>query len=211
MLVDVDDASLGELKKPLLYLSPELAKAIDYVNDQGAKAIGVDILIPDSYSRLAALDRGAAGDATTMGDAVARSGKVVLPEWPVSGQKLRPLVRWQLKAIRDPDPNGLDFGFVNLTEDDDQFVRREQLAVPGEEDLPSCQFGLALLAKAGGGSRGTGNEASCQSGMSSSWLDEEQKLRINFVGPSGTFPLIKLSKLLDDARGARHPRFAARL
>src|SRR5271163_1800827 len=37
LLVDIDDASLEQAKKPLLYFSPELAEAVDYLNDQGAK------------------------------------------------------------------------------------------------------------------------------------------------------------------------------
>ena len=128
LLVDIDDQSLDQLKKPLLFLSPELAETVDYLNDQGVGAIGLDVLIPQSYSSLRTLQSGAEGDATPLGLAIERSGKVVLPEWRVEGETLRPLVQWQLKALGDLAPVDTEFGLVNLTEDGDHFVRRQQLA-----------------------------------------------------------------------------------
>ena len=54
LLIDIDDQSLDQLKKPLLFLSPELAETVGYLHDQGAAAIGLDVLIPESYSSLPA-------------------------------------------------------------------------------------------------------------------------------------------------------------
>ena len=39
----MDEASLQEIAKPLMFFSPELAKVVGYLHDQGAAAIGVDI------------------------------------------------------------------------------------------------------------------------------------------------------------------------
>jgi CHASE2 domain-containing sensor protein len=47
-----------------------LAEVVDYLHDQGAAAIGLDILIPQLYSTLPALQAGAQGDATKMGAAI---------------------------------------------------------------------------------------------------------------------------------------------
>jgi adenylate cyclase len=201
LLVSIDDASLKQLKKPIVYLSPELAEVVRYLHDQGAAAIGIDVLIPESYRGLPALQAGGEGDPTLMGLAVERSGRVVLPEWQVEGQMLRPLTQWQLKYLSNPDPQGMDFGFVNLTEDGDQFVRRQQLAVPGKKEHLHYQFALAMMARA----RGILVE------WDSGWrrlllagaavpLDRDQMLRINFVGPPGTFPLVTLSQVLEAAR-----------
>src|SRR5262249_31458723 len=126
LLVNIDDESLNRLKKPAVFLSPELAEVVHHIHEQGAAAIGIDVLISESYTTLPALQARGAGDATTMGLAIEQSGSVVLPQWQVDGQLLRPLLQWQLKALSDPDPLGTDFGLVNLTEDGDQFVRRQQ-------------------------------------------------------------------------------------
>jgi len=199
VLVDIDDESLHQLKKPLLYLSPELAEIVGYLSDQGAAAIGLDILFSQSYSALPAFQKGAEGDATKMGLAIERSGNVVLPEWRVEGRTLRSLLQWQLKALDAPDKNGTDFGFVNLTEDDDQFIRRQQLAAnAGDETI---QFALALVAK----SRRTSvsfdpGRDQLRLGNEVIPLDAEQKLRINFVGPPGAFPPVALSRVLRAAR-----------
>jgi CHASE2 domain-containing sensor protein len=201
LLVDIDDQSLDQLKKPLLFLSPELAEIVGYLNDQGAAAIGLDVLIPQSYSSLPALQAGAEGDATTLGLAIERSGKVVLPEWRVEGATLRPLVQWQLKSLGDPDPDGTDIGLVNLTEDGDQFVRRQQLAARTGEDTMSYLFALALVAR----SRQTPvswdpERKQLRLGGQAIPLDRDQMLRINFVGPPGAFPTTKLSQVLEAAR-----------
>ena len=204
LLIDIDDASLERLKKPAAFLSPELAEVVDHLHDQGAAAIGVDVLIPQSYTTLASLQAGGEGDATKMGLAVERSGTVVLPEWRMGGQAQRPPFQWQLKALDDPDPLGTDFGLVNLTEDGDQFVRRQQLAIRTENGSLVYQFALALVARARGmpiswesGSR------RLLLGSASVPLDADQMMRINFVGPPGTFPRIPLSRALESARGRR--------
>jgi adenylate cyclase len=201
LLVNIDDASLDQAKKPLLYFSPELADVVDYLHDQGAAAIGLDILIPQSYSTLPALQAGAPGDATKMGTAIERSGKVVLPIWQVEGQTLKPLIQWQLKAIENPGPNGTDYGLVNLTEDGDQFVRRQQLAVTDENGALNSQFALALAARSREVpiSWDTARKQ-LRIGGDVIPLDRDQMLRVNFVGPPGTFPTTTVSQLLKAAR-----------
>jgi adenylate cyclase len=201
LLVDIDDASLDELRKPALFLSPEFAETVRYLDQQGASAIGIDVLIPQSLSALPALQRGGDGDVTTMGTALEDSGKVVLPEWQSDGQIDRPVIQWQLKAQLNPDPGGTDFGLVNLTEDGDQFVRRQQLAIRTDDTTISYQFGLALLAK----SRGKeiawdDNRQLLTLGGDGIPLDAEQKMRINYVGPPGTIRPIPLAEVLHAAR-----------
>jgi CHASE2 domain-containing sensor protein len=157
------------------------------------------VLIPSSYSALAALQAGAVGDATTMGLAIERSGRVVLPEWRVEGQRLRPLAQWQLKALEDPDPNGADFGFVNLTEDGDEFMRRQQLAAHAGQD--TIQFAFALVARSMRKPISyDARRKQLMVGATAIPLDSEDMLRINFVGPPGTFPCATLYQLLRAAR-----------
>jgi adenylate cyclase len=152
---------------------------------------------------LPALKAGGAGDATTMGLAIERSGAVVLPEWHVEDQTLRPLFQWQLKTLNDPDPTGTDFGLVNITEDDDQFARRQQLVAKDGSDV-AVYFALALLARSRRAAISwdpVRKELSVGGEVIA--LDHEQKLRINFVGPPGSFRTISLSEVLKGARERR--------
>ena len=201
LLVSIDDASLDERRKPAVFLSPELAETVRYLDQQGAAAIGIDVLIPQTLTTMPALQAGGEGDATTMGLAIEQSRKVVLPEWQVAGQLVRPLFQWQMKALADPEPGGTDFGMVNLTEDSDQFVRRQQLAIRTDADAVSYQFGLALTAKARQQEVAWDSERRFLSlaGLVIP-LDAEQKMRINFVGPPGAFRPISLAEVLSAAR-----------
>ena len=104
LLVDIDDQSLDQLKKPLLFLSPELAEIWIISTIREPPPSASTFSFPESYSSLPALQAGAEGDATPLGLAIERSGKVVLPEWQVEDQTLRPLVQWQLKALGDAAP-----------------------------------------------------------------------------------------------------------
>jgi class 3 adenylate cyclase/CHASE2 domain-containing sensor protein len=201
LLVNLDDASLDRLRKPAVFLSPELAAVVNHLHDQGAAAIGIDLLIPESYTTLPVLQAGGEGDATTMGAAIKRAASVVLPESWVEDRTLRPLLQWQWGALTEPDALGTDFGLVNLTEDGDQFVRRQQLAVRTREGAITYQFALALLARA----RRTpvSWDPALQQlalGGEAIPLDKDQMMRINFVGPPGTFPVIPLSRMLEAVR-----------
>jgi CHASE2 domain-containing sensor protein len=186
VVIGLDEPSLDELRKPRLYLSPELAEVVTFVHRQGAAAIGLDVIIPDSGSGLPELQRGGPGDATRMGDAIAAAGNVVLAQWHVEGTWIMPLIRWQLQHQRDPQPT--DLGFVNVTADADHFLRRQMLYVRDDDDQPLMHFALALY------SRATGAEVAWRDGRL--WvagqavpLDDEQALRVNFVGPPGAFPV----------------------
>ena len=81
VIVAMDEASLQSLNKPLMFFSPELAKVVDYLHDQGAAAIGVDFLLPASDKTMQYLLPRGPGDAEPMGQAVGQAGNVVLPEW----------------------------------------------------------------------------------------------------------------------------------
>jgi CHASE2 domain-containing sensor protein len=121
---------------------------VTYARAQGTKAIGVDLLVPQSLCHLPDIALpGAPGDAPAMGRAVLRVGNVVLPQRRVEGGWLRPLKSWQLKYPNDAKRANTDLAFADLTEDGDQFVRRQQLLA--QDDGEACpQFALALYAVA---------------------------------------------------------------
>jgi adenylate cyclase len=198
-LVSLDDTSLDKLGKPLMYTSPELAEVVAFLHRHGAAAVGLDVLVPEQLSGLPAVQEGQPGDATRLGAAIQEAGNVVLPEWQLQDQRLRPLLQWQARAL--DEPQATDFGFVNLTDDSDFFLRRQQLyARAGDE--AHMHFALALYARA----RGLAvkwADGSLRVGGESVPLDDEQKLRINFVGPPGSFPVVPFRDALAAARGRR--------
>jgi len=193
ILVTLDDPSLDRLGKPLAYLSPELARAVTYLKAQGAAAIGVDMFVPKSMAALPDLQKDQPGDAEAMGLAVQQAGgDVVLADWQLDDGWLEPLQKWMFQHFLDPQLT--DVGFVNLTDDADTFLRRQQLLVrQGAE--PHLHFALALFARAHAakvewtedGLRVAGEQVP---------LDAEQKLRINFVGPPGSFRVLPLHDVL---------------
>jgi hypothetical protein len=52
VLVGLDDESLDELGKPLVYTSGELAEVVAFLKDQKARAIGLDLIVPKSLGGL---------------------------------------------------------------------------------------------------------------------------------------------------------------
>lgn len=199
ILIGLDEASLDDLHKPLAFISPELAEIVTYAKRQGASAIGLDVIVPESLGGLADLQEGKSGDANALGRAIRDAGNVVLAEWKIDGRWLRPLLQWRLKTLMQPEQT--DLGFVNLTEDGDQFLRRQQLYMR-DGDQAHMNFALALFARA--------KRAEVQWDGQSLWvgdqpvpLDDEQKLRVNFVGPPGSLPVISFRDALDAARNGR--------
>lgn len=194
LLIGVDEASYDELKKPAAHLSPELAKVVKYVHGRGARAIGVDLLLKTSENDG---DPGGAGDPSTLGRVVVEAGNVVLPRYWVNRAWVWPPLQWRIKSQLNPEPT--DIAFVNFT-DDRPSVRRQQLLIrDGEEMVP--QFALALYARAQGAAIDWDDDrAELKVGGDPIPLDSEQMLRINFVGPAGTFPTTPFRDVLRKAR-----------
>jgi len=199
VLIGLDDVSLDELRKPVMYVSPELAEVVSFVKGQGAAAIGLDLIVPESLLGFAGLEAGQPGDATKLGQAIQQAGNVVLAEWKLGDRWLRPLPQWRWKHLLDPRPT--DLGFVNLTEDADQFVRQQQLIIRDGEEF-RLHFALALFAAARK-AEATWDAGGLQVDGIRVHLDADQKMRINFVGPPGSFPIVPFRAALAAARGTQ--------
>jgi adenylate cyclase len=202
VLIGLDDRSLNDLREPLVHTSPQIAKVVAYVKEQGATAIGIDVMIPDNLAGLPELNEGGRGDATKLGAAILEAGNVVLPEFKLDDGWLEPLPQWRLKAFLHPGPT--DSGFVNNTEDDDHFVRRQQLLIP-DGDTARMHFSLALFVKGQEIKKVDWDDVNQRLLLNGETipLDDEQKFRINFVGPPGTFPVMPLSDVLAAARDGK--------
>ena len=67
VLIGLDDQSLDDLKKPVLFTSPELAEVVLFAKAQGASAIGLDLVIPNSLAALPDLQADCTGGRTASG------------------------------------------------------------------------------------------------------------------------------------------------
>ena len=197
VIIAIDDTSLDHWKRPLTYISPQLARLVRYADSQGARATGLDVLIPESLSGLPEIEEGE-GDARILGDAIKTSNRVVLPEYydVVQDKLRRPLIQWSMDAVLSKE--GMRFGFLNLTEDDDQFIRKQLLIDDPRGTTPEVSFALALFARTHRDSvRLEVREGELRLGDRRVPLDAEGRMRINYVGPPGAFPVLSLGEVLD--------------
>jgi len=193
--IDDDTLKLPDLRKPLAFLSPELATVVRYAHGQGAAAIGLDVLIPIELRDRHEL-REPEGDSRLLGKAVLETGNVVLAGL-LEGEGLElPLPEWQLKMQVERDSSGRDAGFIDLTPDDDQILRRQRLL-----SRAGPSFALALYARARDAGISWDGERRQLSVLNEVIpLDGERELRINFVGPPGSFPVLSFGQVLEGAR-----------
>jgi adenylate cyclase len=205
IIVALDDESLDEFQKPFLYLSPELAAVVTYLKDQGASAIGIDVFVPDKLSDLPKVAGEGEGDARTLGEAIVKAGNVVLPEWKTSSGWDRGLAQWRFKwesPLREPT----DFGFVNLTEEKDQFVRRQQILVR-DRAVAHPHFALSLHARAHDAEFEYDPEHNrLRVGDNVIPLDADQLLRINYAGPPNTIPRVPFREVRQMAAERKEAR-----
>lgn len=199
VIVGLDSATFKELDKPAVFISPELAEVVAFLNEQGAAAIGLDLIIPEDLSGLDGLQPEQPGDASKLGTAIESAGNVVLARW-LQGEynrPLEPLPQWRLKHLTHPEAT--DEAFVDTSPDSDQFIRRQLMYLDPGQDM---HFALALLLRANPGVVDWSARGLFLDGETVP-LDSEQHLRINFVGPPGSVPVISLRDVLLAAAGKR--------
>lgn len=194
ILIDMDEDSLRKIGKARTHSSPELAALVEYLNDngEGASAIGIDVQI----SERATIDP-KTGDPETLGRAVKNAGNVVLPQYHDKEYGWqRPLKQW----LPNEHPQLTELGFIDWTDDDDQFVRRQQLLIhDGTEDVTQFAFALFICGKKRGNNlRAEGDKLWLDNDQIP--LDSEHKFRINFVGPPGTFVTKSFQDIYDRAQ-----------
>jgi adenylate cyclase len=191
VIVALDEESLERLQKPALLASPELGEVIRYLHKKRAAAIGLDLIVPQSIEKVPNLDL----QAELVGAAAAEAGNVVLAEafLPHENRWLRPLSNWHLN---EPTQD-TDFGFVNWSEDNDHFIRRQKLVL-GAGQNTDLNFSLALAAVA----RKAKIETTGDLRLDGEPIPlERERLLINFLGPPGTVHEVPFCQVLDASRG----------
>src|SRR5262249_18325306 len=182
VIVGLDEASLDTLGKPLPFLSRDLSKVVAHIHGQGAAAIGLDLLIPESLADIQEItDLSKPTNAWQLGRTLLPFDNVVLCQRKTSRGWLRPLRQWRLR--RQARPRERDLFFIDLSEDGDQLVRRQQL-LDEDEDGVVPHFALALYARARRQAISWDDDRTALFvGEERVPLDPGLSLRINFAGP----------------------------
>jgi class 3 adenylate cyclase/CHASE2 domain-containing sensor protein len=185
VVVGLDDASLRDLPKPMAFASPELAEVVEFLDRQGAAAVGIDVLVPEDLDTFPGLE------GERLGLVAARSGKVVLPAVvDGDGRLVPPLTSWRA---------GAPLGLVRVEGDADRFVRRQAVLAAAVEGQVFDPFPVALLAAAGRAAADPQGRLRVDGRVVP--LDDRGSVRINFVGPPGAVPHVPFRAALSAARG----------
>ena len=201
VIVTIDDDTLAEFPDdPLVFWTPQIAKASQVLRSAGVKIIGLDFMFsisPEKWlkSNLSWNDQMAQKYALTIRNEIA-TGKMVMVAASQEGEKndsiLMPSAEFLLPIPDFDIPNHI--GLADLQPSSDGAVRKFivkptlNLDSTISEGAPQYTFG-ALLVK-----RAFPNILEQHSG-------NDQLKAINYSGPPGTIPRIKLKNLLHENAG----------
>lgn len=205
VIVSIDDESLRLLKKPLVQISPELAEVTRLLVDRGAIAVGIDLLLGAGAEDLDELRPGRQGDAEKMGQVVGETQRVVLSQWVLGAETpILPPYSWENPI----DAKWHDKGYVDLTLDEDNSLRSQQLLAKVGNELVPC-LALAMFGK---------GQAKADQWLTTLAMSQNSddiptingQMMINYVGPPSHIPRVSFGDLLEEARGGP-PVTSARL
>ncbi|MHB9132693.1 MAG: CHASE2 domain-containing protein [Armatimonadota bacterium] len=173
VIVTIDEATFQQIDKPMMLWRPEFAEVIERLHASGARAIGIDVLYPNS------LERWFPGYDRRLAVTLARTpGIVLISMWqksPHGGLKLLEPTA-QLKYALDDERRQI--GFADFYPDVDGYIRTQRLSEGQGADRFTC-----LAAQL---SRQMGHP-----------LPASPIVRINYLGPPHTFTRVPFYTLTD--------------
>ena len=134
-IVAIDEKSFAEIPDPLMLWQRHFAEVLDALVEAGAGAVGVDFI----FSDIGAIDP---ERQMALVESVLRARSAAMPI--ILGYRIRSTYVEQPPAMLTMAAGGDSFGYLNLTTDSDDFVRRQQIQAFDEEDRPEPGFALAL-------------------------------------------------------------------
>jgi len=202
VIVSIDEASFAELRRRWPWPRTDLARCIDRLAREGARTIGIDLIMSEPDPG----DEDLARSARAFGNAV-------------FGMKFEETVRrmlWNGKEVElrdealtepiEPIRESGDAGYLNLPQDSDGFVRRFAPVRPCQDQV-CASFDLKIALRFQGiplgdltyvpfGSLGIGNR--------SIPLNHDDTVWINFTGPAGKFERVSFYQVVE---GFHRPGF----
>jgi adenylate cyclase len=179
-IVAIDEKSFSEIPDPLMLWQRHFAQVLDALVGAGAGAIGVDFVFSDIGS--IAPERQMA-----LVESVLRARSAEVPV--VLGYRIRSTYVEQPPPMLTMAAGGDGFGYLNLTTDSDDFIRRQQILAYDEENHLEPGFSLAL---AKGFLSGKNQELSAL-------RPDQDTILINYKEPRH-FPRISFSEVLRAAQ-----------
>jgi len=192
ILVMLDERTEATIQEPRLFWHPHFASVLRAAAAGGARAIGVDVAFALSVEPWAPdLDRQLAEAYAEVSAGVpvvfAYDSLTPLPEG---------LPLYLLAGIQ----GGL--GYANLTVDDDNFVRRQELRSKDENAQESfaARLAAAALGLEWNAGQGESPQQTLRLGDRTVPLDGSGFMLIHYWGPNGTFRSVSMADVLEAAR-----------
>ncbi|MEE8350207.1 MAG: adenylate/guanylate cyclase domain-containing protein [Acidobacteriota bacterium] len=134
-IVAIDEKSLAEIPEPLMLWQRHFAQVLSGLVQAGAGAIGVDII----FSDIGDIDP---ERQMALVESVLQAQSSEVPI--ILGYRIRSTYVEQPPLLLTMAAGEDGFGYLNLTTDSDDFVRRQQILAYDEEGRPEPGFALAL-------------------------------------------------------------------
>ncbi len=215
-IVGIDKKTLEAYRAPVIFWDREFAETIRAIASAGPRAIGFDVL------HLAQAETAPYRTRTErLKEEILKTKNMVLPYSSDTGDIPIYIARHleeQLGLGGDMPPGdkikilsiaekttGINFGFVELTEDDDGIIRRATLADEGNGNRESFSLKLFMLYH-GMAANGISLKGGHLSAGAHAIPLEDDSLIINYAGPPGTFPEVSM---IDVNRRKNDPGFLA--
>ena len=197
-VVAVDDETLLLYRDdPLAFWAPHFAKAIQTLNDVGARSVGLDFIYAVSAEAWLHKLNLPDSDISRTYDAPFRAqlaqGKVILIAQLVDNALGEPDVMGPpLEHILMLPNQSFDTGIANLYPDDDKLVRSFYPVVRPEENFPGVGFAMQLVLRATGGD----SMAKTWKFGNTDYSRQLERRKIGYVGPPKTMLTVSMSRLL---------------
>lgn len=188
ILVTIDDATLNNIDKPMVFWGPELAQVLTRLHRLGARVIGVDVL--QAFSLQHAYPENDRQFAVALNQT---PNTVLISMWQRTDDGRRTLLEPtdQLKYAL-PEPLANHLGYADLYPDADGVLRCFSTFT---HDGGSVQYSFAPLVVAQ--ARGKPIESSTLRLLTPSGWWQARDSAINYTGPPRTFQCIPLYQLTD--------------
>ncbi|GJG95221.1 CHASE2 and HATPase_c domain-containing protein [Cupriavidus pauculus] len=189
VLVTIDDASIGALGR-WPWRRSVLASLVDRIAADRPRVIGLDVMLSEPDIRYPA-------DDVDLAQAIVRAGNVVLPVLAEAGP-VGPAMRQSLETF--PATRG----HINMSLDTDGVARSVYLREgQGDDDVPPVWHFAAAMAAQGQASPPSPESFRHEAARhvdSSGWVGQD-RLRIPFAGPPGTFSRVSALDVLSGQPG----------
>lgn len=190
VLVAVDDASIGAIGR-WPWRRSVLAALVDHIASDKPRVLGMDVILSEPDIRYPA-------DDAELAQAIARARNVILPVVAESGVT-GPLLRRPLEGLATP------VGHINMGVDADGVARSVYLRESDGDAPPVWHFAAAMAAfgQPSPPSPESFRHETATRIDSAGWVSQD-RLRIPFVGPPGSFARVSV---LDVLSGQLGPNF----